>query len=263
MFELSDAERIQVVKHVVKVTNGAVPIVAAGTFGGTADEQADFIKRMNDTGTEAVVIITGMMATEEESDKILDDRIFQLMELTEDVQLGLYECPVPYKRIISANQLKQFVATNRMIYLKDTCLDIEQVKAKLESVKGHKFGLYDAYAAHAVDSLKAGSAGLSCIQGNFFPELIVWLCNNYDNDMLKNEVEKVQQLLIDNMDVVHHVYPIIAKYFLQKRGVNISTFTRRKVGEFTPDTRMKVDKLYTDLGHLQKELELDITGYPF
>jgi 4-hydroxy-tetrahydrodipicolinate synthase len=43
------------------------------------------------------------------------------------------------------------------------------------------FGLYDAYAVNAVASLKAGAAGLSCIQGNFFPELIVWLCDHFDD----------------------------------------------------------------------------------
>jgi len=45
----------------------------------------------------------------------------------------------------------------------------------------YNFGLYDAYMKHAVESLKAGSAGLSCIQGNYFPKLRVWLCDNLDN----------------------------------------------------------------------------------
>jgi len=117
--------------------------------------------------------------------------------------------------------------------------------------------------AHAVESLKAGAAGLSCIQGNFFPELIIWLCENYDEPGLKKEVEEVQQILKDNMDVVHDVYPIIAKYFLQKRGLGISTYTRRKVGVFSPEIRARIDKLYSDLGRLQKELDIGVTGYPF
>lgn len=263
MYELNEAERLQTVKHVVNVASGAVTIVATGTFPGPLQKQADFIKRMYDTGVQAVVIITSILAGEHESDKVLDERIFQLLELTGDIKLGLYECPVPYKRIISANQLKQFVQTNRIAYLKDTCLDIEQVKAKLAAVSGYNFGLYDAFAEHAVQSLSAGSAGLSCIQGNFFPELIVWLCDNYDNEALKKEVAIVQQLLIDNMEVVHDVYPIIAKYFLQKRGLNISTFTRRQVGSFTDAVRIKVDKLYKDFGSVQKALNIEVSGYPF
>ena len=249
MFELSEAERLQTVKHVLKVTNGAVPVVAAGTFGGPLQQQADFIKRMYDTGVQGVVIITGIMADEQEPDEVLADRIFQLIDLTGDVRLGLYECPVPYKRILSASQLKQFVSTGRLVYLKDTCLNIQQVRAKLAAVNGYEFGLYDAFAEHAVESLQAGSAGLSCIQGNFFPEMIVWLCDNYDNGSLKAEVDKVQRLLTANMDVVHHVYPIVAKYFLQKRGLGISTFTRRTVGDFNSEVQANVDKLFRSEEH--------------
>ncbi|WP_255524607.1 dihydrodipicolinate synthase family protein [Pedobacter riviphilus] len=34
MFELTGKERIQVIKHVIKVVDGAVPVIATGTFGG-------------------------------------------------------------------------------------------------------------------------------------------------------------------------------------------------------------------------------------
>lgn len=257
MYELSGTERLQVVSHVVKAVNGRIPVVATGTFGGPVAEQAEFVKRMYATGVDAVIVITGMMADGSEPDKVLNDRIFQLLQLTGNIQLGLYECPAPYKRIITAEQLRELVATNRVTYLKDTCLDIGQVKAKLEAVRGYAgFGLYDAYMAHAVESLQAGSAGLSCIQGNFFPELIIWLCENYDDPRLKEEVAGVQQILRENMEVVHAVYPIVAKYFLQKRGLGISTFTRRQVGVFSPEVRSKIDKLYKDLGRLQKELDI-------
>lgn len=91
---------------------------------------------------------------------------------------------------------------------------------------------------HAVDSLKAGASGLSCIQGNYFPELIVWLCDHYNDESLNDEVQAVQQFLIDNMEVMHHVYPVVSKYFLRKRGLNISTFTRRNVGHL-PQAKRK------------------------
>jgi 4-hydroxy-tetrahydrodipicolinate synthase len=107
---------------------------------------------------------------------------------------------------------------------------------------------------HAVETLKAGSAGLSCIQGNFFPELIVWLCNNYADEAKAHEVNMVQQFLIDNMDVMHNVYPIIAKYWLTKRGLNISTITRRNVGVFTPTTRKQIEHLYGDYSSLKAQI---------
>ena len=258
MFELSYKERIQAIKHVIKVVNGAVPVVATGTFGGAISKQADFVKEVSDTGVEAVIAITSLLADENESDAVFNDRVFDLLKQTNDIPLGFYECPVPYKRIIKPEQLADFVATGRVIYHKDTSLDIEAIKQKIKLTDGNAFGLYDAYVVHAVASLKAGSAGLSCIQGNYFPELIVWLCDHYNDEALKDEVQKVQQFLIDNMEVMHNVYPVVSKYFLQKRGLNISTFTRRNVGTFTPNVVKEVEKLFDDYTALRSDLNIEV-----
>jgi 4-hydroxy-tetrahydrodipicolinate synthase len=255
MFELTDEERLQLIKHVIKVVNGTVPVVATGTFGGPISKQADFVKKVHDTGTAAVIVITSLLASENEPDAEFNDRVFELIDQTPDIPLGFYECPVPYKRLLSPQQLIDFVATGRVIYHKDTCLDLKQVKQKLEAGKiNPAFGLYDAYMAHAVHSLKAGSAGLSCIQGNFFPEMIVWLCDNYADTALQQEVNMVQQFLIDNMDVMHNVYPVVAKYCLTKRGLKISTITRRNVGNFSPAIRNQIENLYNDYTRLQNNV---------
>src|SRR3982750_2568722 len=55
MYELTEEERLQVIKHVVKVANGAAPVVATGTFQGSLNQQAEFIKRIYDLGTQAVI----------------------------------------------------------------------------------------------------------------------------------------------------------------------------------------------------------------
>ena len=258
MFELSDKERIQAIKHVIKVVNGAVPVVATGTFGGAISKQADFVKEVSDTGVEAVIAITSLLADENESDDVFGDRVFDLLKQTNDIPLGFYECPVPYKRVLKPEQLADFVSTGRIIYHKDTSLDLGQIKEKLTLTDGYAFGLYDAYMVHAVQSLKAGSAGLSCIQGNYFPELIVWLCDHYNDVALQNEVSAVQQFIIDNMDVMHNVYPVVSKYFLQKRGLNISTFTRRNVGSFTPTVVKGVEKLFDDYSALRSDLNIQV-----
>jgi 4-hydroxy-tetrahydrodipicolinate synthase len=255
MFELSGEERLAIIKHVVETVDGAVPVVATGTFGGPIEKQADFIKRVYDTGTSAVIAITSLLADADEPDTALNDRVFELFDQTATIPLGFYECPVPYKRLLSAEQLQHFVATGRVIYHKDTCLNLDVVKQKLEASKiNPAFGLYDAYMVHAVESLKAGSAGLSCIQGNFFPELIVWLCDHYADTSRQHEVAMVQEFLTENMDVMHNVYPVIAKYYLTKRGLKITTTTRRDVGYFSPAIRNKIEDLYSNYITLQSDI---------
>lgn len=255
MFQLSDEERLKIVKHTLQIADGKVPVVAVGNFGDTIAAQADFIHKVYDTGVKAVIIVTGLIAGEHESNEVLNERIFELFDLTGKIPLGFYECPEPYKRVLAPEQLQKFVATGRVIYHKDTCLDIDMIREKIRVTKNNSsFGLYDAYAVNAVASLKAGAAGLSCIQGNFFPELIVWLCDHYNDEESVEQVNKVQQFLTDHMEVIHHAYPVVAKYYLQKRGLNISTFTRTSTDAFTSEVKNRVDCLFDEYHLLKKEI---------
>ena len=244
MFELTEGERVAVTRHVVRVAAGAVPVVATATFGGDIAAQADLTKRIYDTGIDAAIAITNMLAAADDPDARFEERVYQLLDQTGSIPFGFYECPEPFKRVLSARQLGEFVATGRVIYHKDTCLDIKLVRAKLAAASGASaFGLYDAYMVHAVESLKAGAAGLSCIQGNYYPELVVWLCHHYDDEASASQVAQVQRFFDDHMDVMHGVYPTVAKYFLQKRGLAIATFTRRDVGVFDKRVKDRLDAL--------------------
>jgi 4-hydroxy-tetrahydrodipicolinate synthase len=247
MYELSPAERLAVTRTVVSAAAGRVPVVATGTFGGPVDSQAEFVRQLADTGVEAVIAITGLLAGADESDDVWLDRAHALLNQTPGVPLGFYECPVPYKRLLSQEHLGRLVRTGRVVYHKDTSLDLAQVRAKLAAVPaGVPFGLYDAYLPHAVESLRAGSAGLSCIQGNFFPELIVWLCAHYADDTRAEAVGAVQEFLRRHMDLMHSVYPTIAKYALARRGFPIGLTTRRDVGTWTPALARQTDALLAE-----------------
>lgn len=254
MYELTNNERLSIIQHIVHEANGAVPVVATGSFGETLSKQADFVKRVYEKGVNAVIVITGLLANADESSAVFEERVFRLLDMTDKIPLGFYECPVPYKRVLTPGQLKSFVCTGRVIYHKDTSLDIENIREKLAVVNNKKFGLYDAYMGHAVLSLNAGSAGLSCIQGNYLPELIVWLCNHYNNSSKKEDVSQVQQFFIDNMKVMHYVYPVAVKHFLQKRGFDISAFTRRQVGVYSAAVENEIEQLYIRCNALLEKL---------
>lgn len=257
MYDLTPEERLAVTRHVVRAVDGKVPVVATGNFGNTLQEKADFVHAIHDTGVAAVIWVTGLLAAEDDPDDVFMSNAFALLDLTPDVPIGFYECPLPYKRILKAGQLKTFLETNRVKYHKDTCLDIDHVREKIAVAKGYDFGLYDAYAAHAVESLRAGSDGLSCIQGNFFPEIIVWLCEHYDDQGLADEVSVVQQFLIENMDVMHAVYPPVAKYFLQKRGLRISTHCRSTKEAVDATVQKGIDTLFEDWRVLRNRIGIE------
>ncbi|RFS18188.1 dihydrodipicolinate synthase family protein [Emticicia sp. C21] len=252
MYELTNEERLTITKQVVDQAAGHIPVVSTGTLGGTIAQQADFVKRIYDTGVQAVIVITSQIAKADESDDLFVERMEELMHLTPNIPLGFYECPVPYKRLINYDTLAKLLPSKRLIYHKDTCLDAAEVERRLAVAQGYNFGLYDAYMVNATSSLKAGAAGLSCIQGNIYPELIVWICEHFNDNSA--ESQKVQQFFNDSMEIVHSAYPTIAKYSLMKRGFPISTYTRRQVEPLTDDLKVRMDELLVTIDNLHDEL---------
>lgn len=257
MYDLSKEEMLASVSFIVEKVNGRVPIVATGTFPGSVENQAAFVKELYSTGIDSVIVITSLLAGETDSEEIFEANVKQLLALTEDIPLGFYECPVPYKRILSAAFLGELVKTGRIRYHKDTCLDIGGVRAKVAATKNAEdFAIYDAYMVHAVESLKAGSAGLSCIQGNYFPDLIVWLCEHYDEDSA--EVEKVRQFFTRHMHVMHDTYPASAKYILEKRGLGITEVCRNGSKVRTQKDYDHLDSLLAEFEELAEEINLSV-----
>lgn len=237
MYELSDEERLNVIATVVNQVANRVPVVATGTFGGNINDMAEFSKSVYALGVDAVIILNNQFVNETESDEVFLARVHAWLDLTPGIPFGIYECPIPYKRLVSIPVLENLLATGRLCYHKDTSLQIDEVAAKIKAGGQQVFGVYDAYIEHAIESLNAGSKGLSCIQGNYFPELVVELCQKTERS------QAIQNFMSAHMRLMHETYPISAKYVLQKMGFPIDLATRRKVGELSSEMMKKLDAL--------------------
>lgn len=237
MYELSDEERLNVIATVVNQVANRVPVVATGTFGGNINDMAVFSKRVYALGVDAVIILNNQFVSETESDEVFLARVHAWLDLTPGIPFGIYECPIPYKRLVSIPVLENLLASGRLCYHKDTSLQIDEVAAKIKAGGQQVFGVYDAYIEHAIESLNAGSKGLSCIQGNYFPELIVDLCKKTKRS------QAIQNYMSAHMRLMHETYPISAKYVLQKMGFPIDLATRRKVGDLNSEMMKKLDAL--------------------
>jgi 4-hydroxy-tetrahydrodipicolinate synthase len=90
-----------------------------------------------------------------------------------------------------------------------------------------------------------GAKGMSAIAGNFYPEVLVWMCNNATKLGKQEEVEWLQSELSKADPVIHDAYPLSAKYFLQKRGLPVRTISRAHALELTPQQKQALDEVYT------------------
>lgn len=258
MYHLDNDERLGLARHVVRQINGTMPVVATGSFGDTIEERAEFTKKMYDTGVDAVILITSHFAAKEEDDSVLIDNLQKFLSLTGDIPLGTYECPTPYKRIISPEVMRFLISSNRFIYHKDTSLDLDKINVKLEIAKGSPLELYDAHSPNAMDSLQMGAAGMSCIAGNLYPELFSWMCANATNPAKQADVKWLQSELTRADAVISQGYPTSAKYFLQKRGVPIAPICRSTNTPLTEEQTQALNKIYEELPKWHERLNIKL-----
>jgi 4-hydroxy-tetrahydrodipicolinate synthase len=222
MFALSDSERLQLAEEVVKRTDGRVPVTASGTFVRSITEQAEFIKKLFDIGVQVVVVLASQMAESDEDDSVWQRNVEQLLELTGDIPLALYECPAPYHRLISPELVHWAANTGRFHLLKETSRSIEQVQAKIEAAEGTPLGIYNADATTLLPSLRSGARGYCGIAANYYPEAIARLCEVFETQ----EADNIQALINMADPTIHHKYPVAAKYYRKQAGFDMLTISR-------------------------------------
>ena len=246
MYSITEDERLELTRHVVRYVNGRVPVVATSSFGLTIEDKAEFTKKIHDTGIEAAILITGHYANVEDSDDILLRNFDKMFKLTGNIPLGMYECPAPYKRILGPEVFQILLNANRMVYHKDTSIALESVRAKLDILKDENNSLefYDAHSPNAMYSLQMGAKGMSSISGNFYPEILVWMVNNATNPDKQDEVKWLQSEITRVDPLIHIAYPMSAKYFLRKRGLPVRTISRATALELTPDQKKTLDEIH-------------------
>ena len=217
MFFLSLEERVKIGEFVKKHADGRVPVVTSGHISDSLEDQAKELTAIAGTGADAVILLTNRLAKENESDEVWLENLKKLLEMIpKDVPLGFYECPYPYKRIISPELLKWCANTGRFYFIKDTSCDIENMKAKLEVIKGTNLKLFNANTSTLLETLELGASGYSGVMANFHPELYVKLCNIYKEDSSK--ARKIADFLTVASLIERQVYPVNAKFYQKSIG---------------------------------------------
>ncbi len=256
MFQLTREERLTLTKTVVDHCKGKVPVVATGSFYDDSKSNADFVKEIYNLGVDAVILISSILVEPSDSDDVLKNRLEELMEQTNDIPLGLYECPVPYKRVISPDMMAWLAGTGRFWYHKDTTCNAAVIKQKVDKVKGSPFNLYNADTVTALDSLRAGAAGISPISGNFYPELYGHYMKLY-REGKNEELESLHTNLAIMDKITHDFYPWSSKLFLEKRGFDLCTNTRIPMSKMGVQEQNRHNDLLKMFHKVMAEFEVD------
>ncbi|PAW78013.1 MAG: hypothetical protein B9S32_09000 [Verrucomicrobia bacterium Tous-C9LFEB] len=264
LFHLDADERSALVRRVLSRASTRLPVIAAGAFApnttatdatGTPTQIADAAHRLADTGIESVIFLTNQFAAPDDNDAtLLTNLEATLARLDPAIPVGLYECPVPYKRLLTPALTEWAACTGRFRFLKDTCCDLSQIKAKLSALHGSPLRFYNANTPTLLASLQAGGHGFSGIGANAMPHLYTWHCEHFAKE--PGTARELQQFLTDSSAAVDTHYPHSVKAYLHLNGLPIQPVSRVSQNELTRADNERLRRFHVEVIDWEKRLGL-------
>lgn len=254
MFFLTEDEREQLAARVVKASAGRMCVVASGHISDAIEDQICELRRVAATGVNAVVMISNRLAAKDESDDVLIANMHRILDEVPDVPFGMYECPCPYKRLLTPKVLEAMAETGRFRFIKDTCCDAKLIAERVRLLNG-RIQLFNANCATFLETLKDGADGFSGIMANYHPDLLVWLYQNY-----QKQPEKARELssMLSVMSLVERCgHPAAVKYHMNLIGIPMELKCRSIDAEthFGPLDRHAIDDLLVMEGVVREWLK--------
>ena len=233
IFFLTLEERVKIGKTVVEKAKALavqdksrkpMKIVVSGHISNEFEKQVEELTAMASVGADALILISNRMDIENTTEEKWIKDLHRLIErLPVDISLGVYECPKPYKRLLTKKMLEACKETGRFAFIKDTCCDAKLIKERIEILSGSDIGLYNANAQTLLETLRAGADGYCGVMANFHPEIYKWLFDNAD----KKEVDIVQAFVCMTAFTESLAYPATAKYYLKTyENIDIEAISR-------------------------------------
>ena len=256
IFYLSLEERVELnrriythAKELETLSGRPFTVVSSGHVGETAEEQIRELNAIWESGTDALILITNRLDINNEGDDVWIANCQQLLDaLPENVKLGLYECPYPYKRLVTPKILDWCLSTGKFYYMKDTCCDATVIAERCRQLKGSQFKLLNANCQTLLESMRNGGNGYCGIMCNFHPALYAWLGENFEKD--PQAADLVQSVIgTFGFTEVGLPYPLTAKYHMNLCGIPTENIARNRKSEDLTDYAKdctKQMKLLTD-----------------
>ena len=242
IFFLSFEERLALLRFIMAHKPAGMTVVASGHVADDREQQIEEARRFIAEGVDAYVFIANRFAAADESDDALWERMEYAADSLPEIGLGVYECPYPYKRLLTPELMRKMAATGRYQFLKDTCCDIGMIRRKLQAVEGSPLKIFNANSATILESLRAGCAGFSGVMANFHPELYAELCRCWRTDPAR--AEKLQAFVGFASLAECQCYPVNAKYYLQLEGLPLNIDSRaRDKREFAPNRQAEIRQM--------------------
>jgi 4-hydroxy-tetrahydrodipicolinate synthase len=246
MQHLTLDERVRLSRHVIAQAQGRVPVVVSGHIAASLDDQIDELRAMAATEPDALILVTNRLdPSNSGTDAFRHNLDRVLTALPDDLPLGLYECPAPFRRLLSDEELALCRDTGRFVALKDVSCDLETVARRVQLTEGSPLNIINANAAIALSAMRAGSKGFAGVLTNFHCDLYAWMYQNntVDSDLMR----ELAVFLAIAANIEAFGYPRNAKRFHMRQGL----FAAEDSRVWPEDIRARFWALDEMLDHLE------------
>ena len=225
MQHLSLSERRDLGRFTIKTVAGKVPVLVSGHIADTINEQIAELNTMASTEPDCLVLVSNRLDGETHEPMQFGQMLTAVTKsLPNGLSLGMYECPVPNRRLLTDEDIKGLADDPRFVFLKDVSCDLMTIKRRMVLSKGSSLAINNANAAIAYDALQAGAHGFCGVFTNFHPDLYRWL---YDHGSSYPQLaQEISIFLALAANAEPMGYPKLAKVYHQKMGTFKSIYCR-------------------------------------
>ncbi|MRG60377.1 dihydrodipicolinate synthase family protein [Agromyces sp. CFH 90414] len=218
MYDLSDEERLAVAARVVARAAGRVPVAAAAVAAGGADDTAAAVGRMAATEVDVVVLVTSVALAEGDDERMLRTAVDRALAAVPGVAFGIYECPLPYHRLLSDDTVAWLAATGRFTFFKETSHDVDRMAERVRRAIGTPMRIYNAGIENLAESVAVGVTGMSGWIANVYPDAVAELTALAEAEGLTPRVLELQRALTEAEQRMGPTYPSSAKRLVRLRS---------------------------------------------
>lgn len=253
IFQMSMAERVELAAFVMENRSPSLDVVIGATAYDDPAAQTEEIQALSALEADSYVLITGLLAGPNDPDETLWANLTRILDRFPDLPFGLYECPKPYKRLLSPDLMRRCAQTGRINFMKETSCDERQAIGKIEAVQGTDTKIFNANTVTLLDTIYGGVNGYCGPMCNFHSDLYATLWKIAQTS--RDDAARLHQMLSLFSLAIYQCWPVSAKYYLQLEGLPFSCKSRVQDENLLNYSKMReLDTLYDVTKRLRDEL---------
>ena len=234
---LTHAEHIQIVKEIVALADGQIPIIA-GTGSNSTAEAIALTESFNDSGVVGCLTVTPYY------NKPTAEGLYQhfkAIALSTDLPQILYNEPGRTGCDLKPDTVARLAEIPNIVGLKEATGDLSRV-SELTSLVDEDFILLSGDDATALDFMRLGGHGVISVTANIAAKTVAEICAL----CAKGDFQSASQLNALLMPLHHHLFiesnPIPIKWACQRIGLIDNGSLRLPLTPLTPASALRVEQ---------------------